>query len=82
METSRKVSTKIDRQTKQQTKDINKQRKHAFKQTWTDTASKGDEEVGQDIPNNFKNSWFRIGKLSWRSQNANQPGKKESCTMA
>ena len=39
---------------KQQIKDINKKSKQAFKQTWTDITSSGDEEVGQDIPNNFK----------------------------
>ena len=50
IEISRKVSTKVDKQTKE----INKQSKQAFKQTWTDLENNEEELVEQDIPDNFK----------------------------
>ena len=54
METFGYVSTKFDKPTKQQTKEINKQSKQAFKQAWIDYENSEEDLVGQDIPNNFK----------------------------
>ena len=51
---SQTESKKPKKQTKQQIKEMNKQNNQAFKQTWTNLVSSGEEEVGQDILDNFK----------------------------
>ena len=44
---------------------MNKQNKKAFKQTWTNPVRSGEEEVGQDIPDNFKKFTVQDRKIVW-----------------
>ena len=55
---------------------MNKQNKQAFKQTWTDPASSGEEEVGQDIPNNFKKFTVLDKKIVWEKPKCQPTGQK------